>query len=151
MSRTVLREVRGETPGPTYHLYRAVDKVGDTVDFLLRAQRDKAATRRYFEKAIAGNGVPETVTIDKSGANLAGLNAINADREVPIKIRQSKYMNNVVEQDHRAIKRIVRPMLGFKSFHCARIILGGIELMHMIAKGQMKSDDGRHRSVAEQF
>jgi len=57
----------------------------------------------------------------------------------------------VVEQDHQAIKRIVRPMLGFKSFRCARIILGGIELMHMIAKGQMKSDDGQHRSVVEQF
>ncbi len=55
------------------------------------------------------------------------------------------------DQDHRSIKRIVRPMLGFKSFRCARIILGGIELMHMIAKGQMKSDDGRRRSVAEQF
>ena len=105
---------------------------GDTVDFLFRAKRDKAAARRYFEKAIAGNGVPETVTIDRSGANLAGLNAINADREVPI-------------------KRIVRPMLGFKSFRCASIILGSIELMHMIAKGQMRSDDGRHRSVADQF
>ena len=57
----------------------------------------------------------------------------------------------MVEQDHQAIKRIVRPMLGFKSFRCARIILGGIELMHMIAKGQMKSDDGQHRSVVEQF
>ena len=84
------------------YLYRAVDKAGDTVDFLFRAKRDKAAARRYFEKAIAGNGVPETVTIDKSGANLAGLSAINADREMPIKIRQSKYLNNVVEQDHRA-------------------------------------------------
>jgi putative transposase len=91
------------------------------------------------------------VTIDKSGANLAGLNAINADREVPIKVRQSKYLNNVVEQDHRAIKRIVRPMLGFKSFRCARTILGGIELMRMLAKGQMKWDDGRLRPVAEQF
>ena len=132
-------------------MYRAVDKAGDTVDFLFRAKRDKAAARRYFEKAIAGNGVPETVTIDKSGANLAGLNAINAGREVPIKIRQSKYLNNVVEQGHRAIKRIVRPMLGFKSFRRARVILGGIELMHMIAKGQMESDSEGQRSVAEQF
>jgi hypothetical protein len=137
--------------GEWKYLYRAVDKAGDTVDFLFRAKQDEAAARRCFEKAIAGNGVPETVTIDKIGANRAGLNAINADREVPIKIRQSKYLNNVVEQDQRAIKRIVRPMLGFKSFRCAHIILGGIELMHMIAKGQMKSDDGRHRSVAEQF
>ena len=132
-------------------LYRAVDKAGDTVGFLFRAKRDKAAARCHFERTIAGNGVPETVTIDKSGANLAGLNAINADREVPIKIRQSKYLNNLVEQDHRAIKRIVRPMLGFKSFRCARVILGGIEFMHMIAKGQMKSEGGRHRSVGEQF
>jgi putative transposase len=135
--------------GEWKYLYRAVDKAGDTVDFLFRAKRDKAAAQRYFEKAIAGNDVPETVTIDKSKANLAGLNAIIADREVPIKIRQSKYLNNVVEQDHRAIKRIARPMIGFKSFRCTRVILGGIELMHMIAKGQMKSDGGRHRSVAE--
>ncbi|OTP75022.1 Mobile element protein [Caballeronia sordidicola] len=91
------------------------------------------------------------MTSDKSGANLAGLNAINAGREIPIKIRQSKYLNNVVEQDRRAIKRIVRPMLGFKSFRCTHVILDGIELMHMIAKGQMKSDGGRHRSVAELF
>ena len=137
--------------GEWKYLYRAVDKAGDTVDFLFCAKRDKAAAWRHFEKTIAGNGAPETVTIDKCGANRVGLNAINADREVPIKIRQSKYLNNVVEQDHRAIKRIVRPMLGFRSFRCARIILDGIELMHMIAKGQMKSDGGRHRSVPEQF
>ncbi len=115
------------------YLYRAVDKAGDTVDFLFRAKRDKAAARRYFERAIAQNGLPETVTIDKSGANLAGLNAINAERETPIKIRQSKYLNNVVEQDHRAIKRVVRPMLGFKRFRCARIILCGIEFNEMNA------------------
>jgi transposase-like protein len=132
-------------------LYRAVDKAGKTVDFLLRAKRDKVAARRYFEKAIDRNGIPETVTIDKSGANLAGLNAVIAERETPIKIRQAKYLNNIVEQDHRAIKRIVRPMLGFKNFRCARIILCGIELMHMIAKGQMRTGGGPERSVAEQF
>jgi CheB methylesterase/DDE domain len=109
------------------------------------------AARRYFEKAIDQNGSPETVTIDKSGANLAGLRAINAKRETPIKIRQTKYLNNVVEQDHRAIKRVIRPMLGFKDFHCARVILGGIEIMHMIAKGQMKDKDGSKRSFAQQF
>src|SRR5471032_3167131 len=137
--------------GEWRYLYRAVDKDGNTIDFLLRAHRDKTSARRYFEKSIAQNRVPETVTIDKSGADLAALEALNDDRETPIRIRQSKYLNNVVEQDHRAIKRIVRPMLGFKSFRCARVILGGIELVHMIAKGQMKSDGGRHRSVAEQF
>jgi transposase-like protein len=95
--------------------------------------------------------VPETVTIDKSGANLAALEAINDDRETPIRIRQSKYINNLVEQDHRAIKRRTRPMLGFKTFRCARILLGGIELMHMIVKGQMKCPRGTHPAATVQF
>ncbi|TAM06217.1 MAG: IS6 family transposase [Paraburkholderia sp.] len=137
--------------GQWKYLYRAVDKAGNTIDFLLRAHRDKTAARRYFEKSIAQNGAPETVTIDKSGANLAALEATNADRETPIKVRQSKYLNNLIEQDHRAIKRRTRPMLGFKSFRCARILLTGIELMHMIAKGQMKCVRGTHPSAAGQF
>ena len=137
--------------GEWRYLYRAVDKGGDTIDFLLRAHRDKTAARRYFEKSIAQNGLPETVTIDKSGANLAALEAINADRETPIKIRQSKYLNNLVEQDHRTIKRRTRPMLGFKTFRCAPILLAGIELMHMIVKGQMKFARGVHLSAADQF
>ena len=90
------------------------------------------------------------MTIDKSGANLAALDALNAERQTPIKIRQNKYLNNVVEQDHRAIKRRTRPMLGFKNFRCAQILLSGIEFMHMIAKGQMQ-----HRGIgcthAQQF
>lgn len=136
--------------GQWKYLYRAVDKAGNTIDFLLRAHRDKTAARRYFEKSIAQNGEPEAVTIDKSGANLAALEAINAERETPIKIRQAKYLNNIIEQDHRAIKRRIRPMLGFKSFRSARILLGGIEVAHMIAKGQMKGD-GARQTVAEQF
>jgi putative transposase len=136
--------------GQWKYLYRAVDKAGNTVDFLLRAHRDKAAARRYFEKAIDRNGAPETVTMDKSGANLAALQAINAERETPIKVRQVKYLNNIVEQDHRAIKRRIRLMMGFKNFRCARIILSGIETIHMIRKGQMK-DDGVTRTAAAQF
>jgi putative transposase len=138
--------IRGEWK----YLYRAVDKAGNTIDFLLRAHRDKVAARRYFEKVIAQHGEPETVTIDKSGSNLAALQALNAQREAPIRIRQKKYLNNVVEQDHRAIKRRTRPMLGFKNFRCARIILGGIEFMHMIVKGQMK-DGGVAQTPAQQF
>jgi transposase-like protein len=118
--------------------------------FLLRAHRDKAAAQRYFEKSIVQNGEPETVTIDKSGANLAALEALNAERDTPIKIRQDKHLNNIIEQDHRAIKRRARPMLSFKTFRCACILLGGIELMHMIAKGQMK-DSGSGQTRAEQF
>ena len=131
-------------------MYRAVDKEGNTVDFLLRAHRDKAAVRRYFEKAIAQNGEPETVTVDRSGANLAALEALNADRATPIKVRQNKYLNNVIEQHHRAVKRIIKPMMGFRSFRCARIILSGIQLMHMIRKGQMQ-DERDIKTAAEQF
>ncbi|WP_176072327.1 IS6 family transposase [Paraburkholderia mimosarum] len=137
--------------GEWKYLYRAVDKAGDTVDFLLRARRDKVAARRFFEKAIAHNGTPETVTIDKSGSNLAALDVVNADRETPIKVRQIKYLNNIVEQDHRAIKRRTRPMLGFKNFHRARVILGGIEVMHMIRKGQMKCAGKAPSSASRQF
>ena len=137
--------------GQWKYLYRAVDKAGNTIDFLLRAHRDKAAAKRYFEKSIQQNDVPETVTIDKSGANLAALHAVNAGRDTPIKIRQVKYLNNVVEQDHRAIKRIIRPMLGFKDFRCARVILSGIEIMHMISKGQMKHTGKIKPSSACQF
>ncbi|MFM0514838.1 IS6 family transposase [Paraburkholderia sp. RL17-373-BIF-A] len=131
-------------------LYRVVDKAGNTVDFLLRAHRDKAAAHRYLKKAIDQNGEPETITVDKSGANLAALEALNAGRPTPIKIRQNKYLNNIVEQDHRAIKRIIRPMMGFKDFRCARIILSGIEIAHMIRKGQMH-DDGVAATDADQF
>jgi putative transposase len=131
------------------YFYRAADQAGNTIDFLLPAHRDKVAARRYFEKSIAQNGEPETVTIDKSGANLPALEAINAERETPIKIRQTKYLN-IIEQDHRAIKRRTRPMLGFKNFRCARILPGGIELMRMIAKGQM-TDNGARQTPEEQF
>jgi len=137
--------------GQWKYLYRAVDKAGNTIDFLFRAKRDKSAARRFFDKAIGQNGSPETVTIDKSGSNLAALHAVNAERETPIKIRQVKYLNNVVEQDHRAIKRITRPTLGFKDFHCARVILSGIELMNMIKKGQMKCQGKTPLSPAQQF
>jgi putative transposase len=89
--------------------------------------------------------------VDKSGANLAALQAINAKRETPIKIRQNKYLNNLVEQDHRSIKRRVRPMLGFQNFRCARIILGGIETTRMICKRQMVTPKGGSPSAAEQF
>jgi putative transposase len=110
------------------YLYRAVDKEGKTIDFLLTAKRDKAAAKRFFEKAMRHNGDPEKVTMDKSGANKAAIDGINQDRELPIVVRQIKYLNNIVEQDHRAIKRVTKPMLNFKSFRSARNVLAGIEL-----------------------
>ena len=89
--------------------------------------------------------------MDKSGANKAAIDGINHDRELPVEVRQIKHLNNIVEQDHRAIKRIVRPMLGFKVFRCARILIAGIETMHMIRKGQIDYHDGEVLSAADQF
>jgi len=132
-------------------LYRAVDKEGKTIDFLLRANRDKAAATSFFEKAMRQNGDPEKVTMDKSGANKTAMDDLNTDREVPITVRQIKYLNNMAEQDHRAVKRITKPMMGFKSFRAAGHVVAGIELMHMIRKGQMIITKGDNRSFADQF
>lgn len=137
--------------GAWKYLYRAVDKQGKTVDFLLTAKRDMAAAKRFFDKAIGANGPPDKVAMDKSGANKAAIDAINAGREVPILVRQVKYLNNIVEQDHRAIKRVTRPMLNFKSFRSAGSVLAGIELMHMIRKGQFAVNDASPMSFAGQF
>ena len=137
--------------GTWKYLYRAVDRDGKTIDFLLTAKRDKAAAKRFFDKAMQANGVPEKVTMDKSGANKAAIDEINASREIPMVVRQVKYLNNIVEQDHRAVKRITKPMLGFKSFQSAKNILAGIELMHMIRKGQMMMEGADKMSFAEQF
>ena len=95
-------------------MYRVVDKAGATVDFLLTARRDCKAALRFLRKAIGRHGVPEKITIDKSGANTAAIVSYNVDHDTDIKICQVKYLNNVVEQDHRAIKRMVKAMLGFR-------------------------------------
>ncbi|MDE8559235.1 IS6 family transposase [Pantoea vagans] len=139
--------------GKWKYLYRAVDTGGQTIDFLLTAKRDAAAALRFFRKAIRHHGAPEFVTIDKSGANTAALATLNAGKsdEETIAIRQSKYLNNLIEQDHRNIKRRIKLMTGFKSFRRARTILAGIELHHMIRKEQYKYQGGDGLSPAEQF
>jgi putative transposase len=137
--------------GQWKYLYRAVDRDGDTIDFLLRAKRDHAAARAFFERAIDLHGMPEKITIDKSGSNTAAIVSIQADSDLCIEMRQSKYLNNIVEQDHRAVKRITRPMLGFKSFRCARVLIAGIEAMHMIRKGQLGVIKDQASSAANQF
>ena len=95
--------------------------------------------------------MPEKITIDKSDSNTAAITSIQGDSGLAIEMRQSKYLNNVVEQDHWAIKRITRAMLGFKSFRCARILIAGIEVMHMIRKGQLGAIKDQASSVANQF
>jgi len=94
----------------------------------LTAERDKAAAMRFFDKAMQANGIPEKITMDKSGPNKAAIDQINETMEVPMIIRQVNNLNNIVEQDHRAVKRITKPMLGFKSFKAAKKnVLAGIE------------------------
>lgn len=127
------------------YLYRAVDRDGQTLDFMLSERRDLAAARRFFKRAIGSNGVPDRVVIDKSGANLAGLQAVNAILKFTgggrtVEIRQVKYLNNILEQDQRFIKRITGPMMGFKSFQSASATLAGIETAHTIRKGQIPAN-----------
>ena len=138
--------------GEWYYLYRAVDKMGQTIDFLLTKQRDELAAKRFLTKAIRRHGVPEKITIDGSAASKAAIESYNEAHGTTITIRQVKYLNNIVEQDHRAVKRVTRPRLGFKSFAAAQGTLVGIELMHMIKKKQMLVEAGDEgRTAAEQF
>ena len=106
---------------------------------------------RFFEKANQDNGNPEKVSMDKSGTNKSAIDQMIENKTISIIVRQVKYVNNNVEQDHRAIKRITKPMLGFKSFHAAKNVLAGIELMHMIREGQLNMDDSGELSFADQF
>ena len=108
-------------------------------------------THFFIRKAADQHGLPSKVTIDKSGVNDAALEAFKEETGQTIEIRQIKYLNNRVEQDHRAIKRIVRPILGFNTFDSARCTLRGVELMHMIKKGQMIADVGKKLSPAGRF
>jgi putative transposase len=138
--------------GQWYYLYRAVDKTGQTIDFLLTEQRDEQAAKRFLTKAIRRHGVPEKITIDGSATNEAAIKSDNAEHGTTIALRKIKYLNNIVEQDHRGVKRVTRPMLGFKAFDAAQDTLVGIELMHMIKKKQMVVEAGdESRTAAELF
>jgi len=122
-------------------LYRAVDSTGSTVDFMLSEKRDRKAAKRFFKKALSSNHnqIPKVITVDKNTAFPPAINDLKNDKILPknVNFRQIRYLNNVVEQDHRFIKRIISPMLGFQSFCTAIKTLKGIEIMHMIRKGQI--------------
>ena len=133
------------------YLYRAVDKQGKTVDFLLTAKRNIAASKHFFNKAIGANGESEKVAMDKGGANKAAIDAIYVGRDRPIQVHQVKCINNIIEQDYRAIKRVTRRMLNFKLFCSASAVLAGVEFMLMICKGQFAFDDVNSMSFADQF
>ncbi len=131
--------------GQWMYLYRAVDSVGNTIDFYLSESRDKQAAKRFFKKALAAlhNGKPRVITVDKNPAYPVAIQELKDEESLPedVPIRQVKYLNNIVEQDHRFIKKRVRYMLGFKSFETATSILSGVEAMHMVKKRQ------HHRQV----
>ncbi len=146
-----LDETYVKIKGKSAYLYRAVDKEGHTIDFLLTPQRDRDAAETFLHKAIRTQGLPEKITIDKSGSNTAAITHYNHTHKTAIVIRRCKYLNNIVEQDHRAVKRLTRPMLGFKSFWAARCTIAGIETMHAIRKGQLLTTESEPQTPAEQF
>lgn len=136
--------------GVWHYLYRAVDAAGQTVDFLLSARRDTLAAKLFFEKAVMRphNDFPETVTVDRNPAYPAALNILQKEGHLSptAQLRTGRALNNLVEQDHRRIKRLVRPGLGFKNFESARRTIQGYEAMSMIRKGQVeqvKRRDGK--------
>jgi putative transposase len=130
--------------GKDRYLYRAVDKFGNTVDFLLTKRRMKGSAQKFLNKAIGNNSKPRVINIDKSGANKSGIRSINRELLTvkKIKIRQCKYLNNIVEQDHRNIKRRISIDTGFKEFESAQRTLAGIEVVNIIRKGQI-ADSGK--------
>jgi pimeloyl-ACP methyl ester carboxylesterase len=138
--------------GQWRYWYRAVDKHGHTLDFLLTAHRDNEAACRFLKKAIGRHGIPETITIDGSDANEAIMKRYNQEYGTAMVIRQGKYLNNIVEQDHRAVKRITRPMLGLKSFDAAQGTLAGVALIRMLQQRQRMVEAGDESLTAfEQF
>jgi transposase-like protein len=127
--------------GKQKYLYRAVDSQGNTLDFLLTAKRDAKAAKRFFRKTLKAihTQTPRVITVDKNPAYPKAIKELKAAKKLPeiVKLRQSKYLNNIVEQDHRGIKRLVKPGMGFGSFNTARRTIRGYEIMNMIRKGQV--------------
>jgi putative transposase len=125
--------------GKDRYLYGSADKFGNTVDFLLSKRRVRGSAQIFLRKSIGNNGKPRVINIAKSGANKSGIRSINRDLLTlkKIKIRQCKYLNNIVEQDHRNSKRLISIDTGFKEFESAQRTLAGIEIVNIIRKGQL--------------
>ena len=135
-----LDETYIKVKGEWKYLYRAVDRESNTVDYLLTSKRDRKAAKRFICRAVGSNVEPLEINIDKSGANAAGINAYNKDKGTNIEIRQNKYLNNIIEQDHRPIKQLCKAGLGFYSFRTAEITIGGFESMRIIRKKQTNAE-----------
>jgi transposase-like protein len=128
--------------GEWMYLYRAVDSQGKTLEFWLSATRDTQAARRFFTRALSAchTVTPRVITVDKNAAYPKALKELKSVQVFPVtcELRQSKYLNNLVEQDHRCIKRLTKPGMGFFSFETAWQTLRGFEIMNMMRKGQMQ-------------
>jgi transposase-like protein len=124
--------------GKWVYLYRAVDRAGLTVDFLLNERRAIATAKRFFRQAVERRGVPEKVTLDGYAALHEAVTQLQEEEVLPAQlfVRTNRYLNNVIEQDHRRVKQRVRSMLGFKRFAHVAITIRGIELVHQINKDQ---------------
>ena len=129
-------------------MYRAVDRDGNTIDFLLTKRRQRMSAQSFLIKAIGNNSTPELINIDKSGSNKSAIKLFNKRSFINIEIRQCKYLNNIVEQDHRFIKWRIQQGLGFKDFESARRTITGIEIVHMIKKEQLNTQE---RSMFKSF
>ena len=145
-----LDETYIKVKGQWKYLYRAVDKFNNTIDFLLTSRRDRDAALRFLAQAIEGAGLPDKINIDKSGANASAINTFNSWFDAEIEARQCKYLNNVIEQDHRWVRK-VRSALGFKAFYSAYATLMGVEAVRMIHKGQLRAEFSRGLCSVEQF
>jgi transposase-like protein len=133
------------------YLYRAVDKQGRTVDFRLSQHRDIASAKQFFTEAIKQHGPPEKITIDGYPATHTAISELKRAEVLPphTLVRTSKYLNNLIEQDHRRVKQQIYPMLGFKRFQNAAITISGIELAHQIRKGQFDTTKFNQSGVRE--
>ncbi len=124
------------------YLYRAVDSQGNTLEFFFSPTRDAQAAKRFFLKTLAAShsSEPRVINVDKNAAYPKAFAELKAERHLPesCELRQVKYLNNLVEQDHRFIKRLTKPGMGFFSFETAWRTLQGYEVMNMIRKGQMQ-------------
>ena len=137
------------------YLYRAIDSTGATIDFLLSALRDAAAAKRLLRKALSGPSHPQPRVINTDQARLYG-SAIPGVKEEGILRRRCRhrpvqYLNNILEQDHRAIKRRVKAKQNFREFQAARRTIEGYEAMHMIGKGQARWVSGNDVRKQNQF
>ena len=141
MARQLLDETYINVKGESKYLYRAVDSTGQTVDFLLTAKRDAAGAKR-FRKAFqsTGNPSPRVINVDKNPAYPVAIKELKAEGTLSkrSRLRQCRYLNNIVEQDHRTVKRRARLAMGYGSFRTAWKTLQGIETMHMINKGRVR-------------